>query len=269
MNYNQINIKTIINIFYILMVTPGTFGYIIGKKKRIMHVTDDADLLWQILVREIYVLMKYYKSKELLKDAFEQIKVVKSTKNPTNLQQEECKMFTNFALTQEKEKGWNKILHFCQSSYINLLEAGYLIKEDQDQESGLTFMLDFNKGEVRYYYKKNTNNNNNNNNNIKILQSATIEEIMDYEEMPQKTYIEIVTEMKEQFDTYYTAFKKIQNEKEKILELIKDAKAQNAINITDKLQTLLEEQRLEERTLNLTRRIFYNRLKALELIEEE
>uniref|UniRef100_A0A6C0IDQ7 Uncharacterized protein n=1 Tax=viral metagenome TaxID=1070528 RepID=A0A6C0IDQ7_9ZZZZ len=251
------------------MVTPGTFGYLIGKKKRIMHVTDDADLLWQILVREIYVLMKYYKSKELLKDAFEKIKVVKSNKNPTNLQQEQCKMFTNFALTQEKEKekekeqGWNKILHFCQSSYINLLEAGYLIKEDQDQESGLTFMLDFNKGEVRYYYKKNTNNN-----NIKILQSATIEEIMDYEEMPIKSYTDIMSEMREQFDTYYTAFKKIQNEKEKILELIKDAKAQNAINITDKLQTLLEEQLLEERTLNLSRRMFYNRLKALELIEE-
>jgi hypothetical protein len=257
------------------MVTPGTFGYIIGKKKRIMHVNDDADLLWQILVREIYVLMKYYKSKEVLKDAFEKIKVVKSTKPPTNLQQEHCKMFTNFALTHEQEKkkeedkGWNKILHFCQSSYINLLEAGYLIKEEQDQESGLTFMLDFNKGEVRYYYKKNTNTNNNNNNNIKILQSATLEEIMKYEEMPQKTYIDIMSEMKEQFDTYYTAFKKIQNEKEKILELIKDAKAQNAINIRDKLQTLLEEQLLEERTLILTRRMFYNRLKALELIEDD
>jgi ERCC4-type nuclease len=75
--------------------------------------------------------------------------------------------------------------------------------------------------------------------------------------------------MREQFDTYYTAFKKIQNEKEKILELIKDAKAQNAINIRDKLQTLLEEQRLEERTLNLTRRMFYNRLKVLELIEDD
>jgi hypothetical protein len=255
------------------MVTPGTFGYLIGKKKRIMHVTDDADLLWQILVREIYVLMKYYKSKEVLKDAFEKIKVVKSTKNPTNLQQEQCKMFTNFALTQEKEKEqekeWNKILHFCQSSYINLLEAGYLIKEEQDQESGLTFILDFNKGEVRYYYKKNTNNNNNNNNNIKILQSATIEEIMEYEEMPIKSYTDIMSEMRDQFDTYYTAFKKIQNEKEKILELIKDAKAQNAINIRDKLQTLLEEQRLEERTLNLTRRMFYNRLKVLELIEDD
>ena len=209
--------------------------------------------------------MKYYKSKELLKAAFEKIKVVKSNKNPTNLQLEQCKIFTNFSLIQEKEKGWNTLLYYCQSSYINLLEAGYLIKEEQDQESGLTFILDFNKGEVRYYYKKNTNNNN----NIKILQSATIEEIMEYEEMPIKSYTDIMSEMRDQFDTYYTAFKKIQNEKEKILDLIKDAKAQNAINITDKLQTLLEEQLLEERTLHLSRRMFYYRLKALELIEEE
>lgn len=251
------------------MVTPGTFGYIIGKKKRFMHVNDDADLLWQILVREIFILMKYYKSKEVLKDAFEKIKVVKSTKNPSNLQQEQCKMFTNFSVTQHHEqskepakvKGWNNILHFCQSSYINLLEAGYFINEEQ--ESGLTFMLDFNKGEVRYYYK------NNNNNNTKILQSATIEEIMNFEEMPINTYTVIVTEMSDRFNAYYTAYKKIQNEKGKILDLIKEAKAQNAINITDKLQTLLEEQLLEERTLHLSRRMFYNRLKALELIEEE
>ena len=44
------------------MVTKGAFGYIIGKKKRLMTVNDDADLLWKILVREIYVLMKHYKT---------------------------------------------------------------------------------------------------------------------------------------------------------------------------------------------------------------
>ena len=48
------------------MANPGVFGYIIGRKKRLMRVENDADLLWQILVREIYVLMKHYGSKELL-----------------------------------------------------------------------------------------------------------------------------------------------------------------------------------------------------------
>ena len=55
------------------MGTSGTFGYIIGKKKRMMYVHCDADLLWQILVREIYVLMKHYGSKEALQTAFEAI----------------------------------------------------------------------------------------------------------------------------------------------------------------------------------------------------
>ena len=44
------------------MGTQGFFGYIIGKKKRIMQVQCDADLLWQILVREIYILMKHFKA---------------------------------------------------------------------------------------------------------------------------------------------------------------------------------------------------------------
>jgi hypothetical protein len=59
------------------MSCQGVFGYIIGKKKRMMDVKNDANLLWQILVREIYVLMKHYKTKETLQDAFETIKVTK------------------------------------------------------------------------------------------------------------------------------------------------------------------------------------------------
>ena len=46
------------------MATKGVFGYIIGKKKRMMKVSDDADLLWQIGTREIYLLMNKYKTKE-------------------------------------------------------------------------------------------------------------------------------------------------------------------------------------------------------------
>ena len=46
------------------MGTKGSFGYKIGKKIRLMRVNYDADLLWQILVREIYVLIKHYKTIE-------------------------------------------------------------------------------------------------------------------------------------------------------------------------------------------------------------
>ena len=42
------------------MGTKGAFGYIIGRKKRLMQVKNDADLLWQVLVREIYILMKHF-----------------------------------------------------------------------------------------------------------------------------------------------------------------------------------------------------------------
>ena len=67
------------------MVTKGAFGYIIGKKKRLMPVNDDADLLWQLLVREIYVLMKHYKSIDDLMEVvernnqnYDKISVIKS-----------------------------------------------------------------------------------------------------------------------------------------------------------------------------------------------
>ena len=63
------------------MSTKGVFGYIIGKKKRLMKVSDDADLLWQLSTREIYILMHKYKTKEALGEAFSQIKVIKQIKN--------------------------------------------------------------------------------------------------------------------------------------------------------------------------------------------
>jgi len=254
------------------MLTPGTFGYIIGKQKRLMHVKDDADLLWQILVREIYVLMKYYKSKELLKDAFEKIKIIHNTsREPSQDQINHCKLFTDYDLSESKfkseskSKSWPTILHFCQSSYINILEAGYLINEKE--EVGFTFILDFNKGIVKYYKKNHQHNETKSNENI--IQIATIDEIMEYEDMPQKLYRELVSEMHEQFDIFYIFLQRIICEKEKITNLLKDARSQGAINIQEKLQTLLEEQLLEERKLHLSRRVFYQRLKALDLIDEE
>ena len=79
------------------MVSKGTFGYIIGRKKRFSKVNDDAELLWQILVREIYVIMNHYGSdKEILKEAFEKIKVIKdSSASPKSCDIANCKKFTN------------------------------------------------------------------------------------------------------------------------------------------------------------------------------
>lgn len=246
------------------MVTPGTFGYIIGKKKRMMHVNDDADLLWQILVREIYVLMKHYKSIEQLKDAFEKIKVIQETKVPTQLQINQCKMFTNLA--SSNDQSWKSLLYFCQSSYINLLEVGYLLNEKEAY--GYTFILDFNNGIVKYYNINTLQPHQKTKTNDSLIQTATLEEIMEFNDMPTKTYADILSEMKEQFTSFYDIFQQIQNEKEKITNLLTDAKNQGAVNIQEKLQILLEEELQKERKLHQSRRVFFQRLKALDLIEE-
>jgi spermidine/putrescine-binding protein len=108
-------------------MTQGFFGYTIGKKKRIMRVQQDADLLWQILVREIYVLMCHYKTKEELEKAFEKIKTTKSNKpKPTDI--EKCKIFADFTLPSPLND-WISLLRYNQLSYINLLESGYILNE--------------------------------------------------------------------------------------------------------------------------------------------
>lgn len=237
------------------MGTQGVFGYIIGRKKRIIHVQYDADLLWQILVREIYVLMKHYGSKEALQTAFENIKTTKN--NPKKEDIEKYKMFTDFEIERED---WYSILRHCQSSFINILEAGYI--NNQKEEYGLIFMLDFNKCSVSFYGKKN-------NKEIDILETATLEEIMAFDEMPTKTYTEIVSEMNERFTIWYNKYRKITDELDKLKTLKQEAKRQGAANIEDKVDKLIYDMEFEMRELNRNRRVFYHRLKALDLIEEE
>jgi len=235
-------------------MTQGFFGYTIGKKKRVMRVQQDADLLWQILVREIYILIQYYKTKQQLKEALENIKVTKSKPKPSDI--EKCKIFTDFEKNQED---WQKYLHYCQSSYINILEAGYILNETN--EIGYVFMLDFNKGSVIYYRKDIDGK-------IKQLQTATIEEIMEFDEMPTKSYTEIVSEMKTEFNAYYKNYIKIEEEINKLVKLKNNAREQCAVNIELKVDSLLDDMNSEKTKLNMGRRVFYHRLEALDLIEE-
>ena len=245
------------------MVTQGVFGYILGKKKRITHVQNDADLLWQILVREIYILMKHFGSKESLKEAFEKIKPVKG--KPKQIDIEKCKVFTDLEGSNKSNKSksleeWSCILKWCQSSYINLLESGYII--NQKEEYGLIFILDLNNYSVRYYDKKQ-------NNNINILDTATIEEIMEFDDMPKKSYTEIVYEMNANYKIWNQKYSKVNDELEKLNKLKEDVKSQGAINIEDKLDKLIYDTNFERIRINVSRRFFYYRLKALDLIEEE
>ena len=240
------------------MVTKGAFGYIIGKKKRIMPVNDDADLLWQILVREIYVLMKHFKTKEDLQKAFEAIVVAKNNPNFGQIQQ--CKCFTDFDNSDDDWK-WCDLLRYCQSSFINVLESGYILNEKNDLY-GHIFLLDFNKGEVSFFYKDCDGKD-------KEIDSAKIEEIMEFEDMPSKSYTEIVAEMRDRFAVFYENITKVTNEIEKLNKLLTESKRQGAANIEEKVDKLLYEMKIEERKLNIGRRVFYNRLKVLDLIEEE
>ena len=240
------------------MTTIGTFGYVIGRKKRIMRIQNDAELLWQILVREIYILIKHFGSKELLQKAFEKIKVVKSDPKQSDI--EKCKMFTNLEIFGN-DYDWPKLLHYCQGSFINLLEAGFILKQDID-EIGFTFILDFNKRQVKFYNKKLDGK-------IEDLNNASIEEIMDFEEMPIISYDKISNNMKEKFADYYDKYSKIKEELERLMTLKNNARDQGAANIEEKVDKLMDEMNWELKVLNLGRRVFYHRLKDLDLIDEE
>lgn len=241
------------------MITKGAFGYVIGKKKRLMCVNDDADLLWQILIREIYVLVKHYKTIDELQKAFEKIVVAKNKPNFGQTQQSKC--FTDFDNSDDGDWNWSTLLRYCQSSFINILEAGYILNEKNDVY-GHIFLLDFNKGEVLYYLKDMDGKN-------KKIDSVKIEEIMAFDEMPTKNYDVIVSEMRERFAIFYENITKVRTEIEKLHKLLTESKRQGAANIEEKVDKLLYEMKIEERKLNAGRRVFYNRLKALDLIDEE
>jgi hypothetical protein len=241
------------------MVNKGAFGYTIGKKKRLMCVNDDADLLWQILVREIYVLVKHYKTIDELQKAFEKIIVAKNKPNFGQIQQSKC--FTDFDNSDDDDWNWSTLLRYCQSSFINILESGYILNEKTDIY-GHIFLLDFNKVEVLYYLK-------NWDGKTTEIDSVKIEEIMMFDEMPTKSYDEIVSEMRERFAIFYDKITKVRTEIEKLHKILTESKRQCAANIEEKVDKLLYEMKIEERKLNMGRRVFYNRLKLLDLIEEE
>lgn len=241
------------------MGTQGTFGYIIGKKKRMMHVQYDADLLWQILVREIYVLMKHYGSKEEMQKAFEGIKTTKN--KPKDSDVEKLKIFTDFTVANESESDWYCLLRHCQNSFINILEAGYII--NQKDEYGLVFLLDFNKGSVSYY-------GNNYNKTITNFDNATIEEIMEFDDMPTKTYTEIVSEMKDRFEKYEKKINMVDEEIKKINYIINKAKEMGGEqNIIQKAKVLLDDMEWQHKKIELDYRYFYHRMDALNLINHD
>jgi hypothetical protein len=245
------------------MGTQGVFGYIIGKKKRFMNVQNDANLLWQISVREIFILIKHYGSKEILKSEFEKIKSIKEDNpiKPKTTDIEKCKLFTDLEISTKNTNDWNCLLRYCQTSYINLLEAGYILNTNAKEKNGYELLIDFNKYSVTFSI-------NNFDNSKKILNTATIEEIMDFDEMPTKSYTEIITEMKTRNNEWFKSYDFIKEQLKKLNLLKQDAKKQADINIEKKLDALIDDVECNLRELIRNRREFYYRLKAIDLIEE-
>lgn len=241
------------------MESKGSFGYKIGRKIRTMQVEMDADLLWQILVREIYVLMNHYGSIESLREEFE--KLLEAKNKPKAEAIEKCKIFTDLGVSQKNNYDWSCLTHYCQKSFINILESGYFLNNGNNKN--YIFILDFNTNSVRFYgvdYEKKTTE----------YDKATIEEIMEFEDMPTKTYTEIVKEMRERFYEYDNSLNKINSEIEKINNIFKKARELGSDqNIISKARKLLDDLEWEKKGLNKSYRFFYNRLLALDLIENE
>ena len=238
------------------MGTQGSFGYKIGRKIRLMHVQFDADLLWQILVREIYVLMKHYGSIDSLREAFENLLEAKG--RPKKAAIEKCKVFTDLSISCDNKADWYCLTRHCQHSFINILESGYFLNNGH-QNSSFVFILDFNTNSVRFYgvdfNKKETE-----------FEKATIDEIMKFDDMPTKTYSEIVSEMRERFENHDKQIKEVNLELENIHSIIKRAKELGDHNIISRAGELLDKYQWDKRGLEMKYRFFYTRLDALNLI---
>jgi hypothetical protein len=241
------------------MGTKGSFGYKIGRKVRLMHVQYDADLLWQTCVREIYVLMKHYCSVDLLREAFEKLHDAKN--KPKSEAIEKCKPYVDLTVSNESTDDWYCLTRNCQHSFINILDSGYFL--NNGKKSGLIFLLDFNTNSVRFYsvdFDKKENE----------INSATIDEIMNYDDMPIKSYTEIVTETKEREDKYNKEIRLIDEEIENINNIINKTKELGGEqNILSKAKNLLDTTEWKRKKLELEYRYFYHRLDALNLINHD
>ncbi len=239
------------------MGTYGSFGYKIGKKIRLMQVDSDADLLWQICVREIYVLIKHYGSVNTLKEQFDNLKDAKGKPK-----KDMSKIYSGFNIENEE---WSHILQFCQHSFINVLDSGYFL--NNGIKHGLVFILDFNTNEV-VFNAHNWNPQTKKYDNVIEREKATIDEIMEFEDMPTKSMTEILTEMKDRFSQFQDKLNKIQIEKDRIQGIINKAKELGSDhNILERAKKLMDDMDMEKRKLELQYRFFYNRLDALNLID--
>jgi hypothetical protein len=74
--------------------------------------------------------------------------------------------------------------------------------------------------------------------------------------------------MKDNFADFYEKYEKIETELINLKKLKDISKTQNAVNIEEKVNKLIDDMNWEKKKLNTNRRVFYHRLKALNLIDD-
>jgi hypothetical protein len=242
------------------MSACGSFGYKIGRKQRLMYVHNNADMLWQVLVREIYVLMKHYGSIETLRQAFNNLLEAKN--KPCQKAIDKCKIFADSSVSSKSVLDWPCLTLYCQHSFINILESGYFLNNGE-KNAPFVFILDFNTNSVKFYGVGMENK-------IIDYDMATIDNIMEFEDMPTKTYTEIVLEMNTRFENYSKEVEKndfmienINNTIKKINELGGDG------NVLLKTREMLTDCDWIKKKLEREYRFFYHRLDALNLIDHD
>jgi hypothetical protein len=239
------------------MLTQGSFGYKIGRKIRLMNVQQDADLFWQILVREIYILIKHYGTIDALKKSFENLKEAKG--KPKQEVIEKCKPFTEINNSNQSINEWHSVMRYCQHSFINILESGYFLNDGSD--SGLVFILDFNTNTAQLYSKGFGK--------VTEHERVTIDEIMTFDDMPTKSLTEVITNSKDRFTEYSINLEKINGEIKSIKKIIEKAKELGGEqNIIDKAKKLLDDMEWEKKRIEMEYRYFYHRMNDLNLIDD-
>jgi hypothetical protein len=241
------------------MGTKGSFGYKIGRKVRLMQVQYDADLLWQTCVREIFVLMKHFGSIDLLREAFEKLEEAKNKPKPEAI--EKCEAYTDITVSYKNNVDWYCLTRNCQHSFINILDSGYFL--NNGEKSGLIFLLDFNTNTVRFYsidWEKKEEE----------YEKATIDEIMEYDEMPTKCYSEIIMETKERAKKYSENLKKVDAEIENLKKLTQKAKDIGATqDMLQQASQLLRDMQFQRKKLEMEYGYFNHRLDALNLLNHD
>ena len=90
---------------------------------------------------------------------------------------------------------------------------------------------------------------------------------MDFDNMPTKSYTEIITDMRTRFINYSTNLERINEELKKIEDILHKSKKINDYNIVSKAERLWDDMDYERKKLELEYRYFYYRLDILNLID--